>query len=148
MTTKAEDLRAAARFIAITGFFDTEKKALYRRLIDTANLLDQQAKGEVVAIVGERGCVSWRSETILPVGAKLYTHPSPAQAEPVSVPDGWMPIETAPKDGRYILLCRINKQPFSGRYEDGEWIDPMNLCREPSHWMPMPAAPQPGESHD
>jgi hypothetical protein len=61
----------------------------------------------------------------------------------VGVPDGWKLIETAPKDGRYMLLWRINRQPFSGRYEDGEWLDPMNLCRDPSHWMPLPAAPEP-----
>ncbi len=36
------------------------------------------ASAEPVAIVGERGDVSWRSETILPVGTKLYTHAHPA----------------------------------------------------------------------
>jgi len=39
------------------------------------------ASGEAVAVVGERGSVSWRSERILPVGALLY-------AEPMKVPEG------------------------------------------------------------
>lgn len=34
-------------------------------------------QGEAVAIVGERGSVSWRSETILPVGTKLYAGSQP-----------------------------------------------------------------------
>jgi len=49
---------------------------------DVACILDRiesaLASAEPVAIVGERGDVSWRSETILPVGTKLYTHAKPA----------------------------------------------------------------------
>jgi hypothetical protein len=53
----------------------------------------------------------------------------------------WLPIDSAPKDGRFVSLWRANRQPFSGRYEDGEWLDAMNLCREPSHWQPLPEPP-------
>jgi len=61
----------------------------------------------------------------------------------------WQPIETAPKDGVYILaLCRAN--PLSPRrYEFARmgargWIrqDGRAVPYEPTHWMPLPEPPQ------
>lgn len=92
-------------------------------------------------------------------------HPAPA------VPQGWQPIETAPKTGRTILLGYVNShgnwrtlrgQWFSeeaildweepddfeaGWYETSvEADDPPNCwLTEPTHWMPLPAAPKFGE---
>lgn len=63
----------------------------------------------------------------------------------------WQPIETAPKDGKRILLS----DPYSGVgdgyycnlrwwfYECGDdWYS--EECN-PTHWMPLPAAPKAGE---
>jgi hypothetical protein len=82
---------------------------------------------------------------ILPCFGKvepLYTHP----AAPVPVPPGWMPIETAPKDGRLILLitgrgvCVIGKR---NKHLD-IWVerDGRETPRTITHWMPLPPPPQ------
>lgn len=89
----------------------------------------------------------------------------------------WQPIETAPKDGRTLLLGYYNShgnwrtmrgQWMSETYIAEHWEDPgdeqpgwfetsveaddmPNCWRiEPTHWMPLPAAPDAlsGESHD
>ena len=81
-------------------------------------------------------------------------------------PQGWMPIETAPKDGRSMLLGYPNRagkwrtvrgQWFSdaeiaetweeegaeGWYETSVECEDLPNCWsiEPTHWMPLPATP-------
>lgn len=97
----------------------------------------------------------------------LYAHPSPPEGMA-----GWMPIETAPKDGKLILVHFKSKgvravswdSPFHDEVteENGIWcVDddkhgPFGLRgynddgpTAPTHWMPLPAAPGPadGESN-
>ena len=81
----------------------------------------------------------------------------------------WQPIETAPRDGRTLLLGYFNSrgkwrtmrgQWMSEDYIAEHWEDPDDVepgwfetsveaddvpnCwrTEPTHWMPLPAAPQ------
>lgn len=73
-----------------------------------------------------------------------------AYASPVAVASPWQPIETAPKDGRAIL---VNAGGFSYSVEWSEEFDwwcvddnklgPFRLrgCA-PTHWMPLPPAPE------
>lgn len=62
---------------------------------------------------------------------------------------GWMPIETAPKDGTHLLLMSRK-----GRIADGCWVDANGrhgfwawslVLQEPTHWMPLPLPPVPGQ---
>lgn len=70
----------------------------------------------------------------------------------------WQPIETAPKDGKPVLLY-VPKQPFSdqedpfpfelevtlvGAYYDAAWrLAAYDAFRySPTHWMPLPPPPQ------
>lgn len=76
----------------------------------------------------------------------LYTHP---KAEP-----GWQPIETAPKDGTNILLFNDKGNMATALWQgtgpmEGWWLRGgnkpdyfFNGHRSPTHWMPLPAAPQ------
>ena len=54
----------------------------------------------------------------------------------------WQPIETAPKDGRFILAWSDYDCTFIGIFNGTWWIDDHdNICR-PTHWMPLPAPPE------
>ena len=60
---------------------------------------------------------------------------------------GWLPIETAPKDGTRVLLWRraIRDQPApimaDGFWCETCWVWPYILS-EPTHWQPLPAPPE------
>ena len=80
--------------------------------------------------------------------------------------DQWQPIETAPKDGTYILCIVNNSRPSIvhwGCYFDKGMFgcDPEtfmseeefedywnNVSYEPTHWMPLPTPPEPKESEE
>ena len=83
----------------------------------------------------------------------LYAAPQPAVAA------GWMPIETAPKDGTYLLLWeQYSTNPFVGCWAFGSWrvshehvdaeggwdgaivVDSIDQDRI-THWMPLPPPP-------
>ena len=54
----------------------------------------------------------------------------------------WQSIETAPKDGRWILLgsahcCCVGYY----RSDVASWLDQRNQIRDPTHWMPLPKPP-------
>jgi len=73
----------------------------------------------------------------------------------------WFPIETAPKDGRWVLVyggrsVHDRKDGLSGRFEcdcrtvvmacwipNGEWEGMAdNWTHYPTHWMPLPPPPE------
>ncbi len=74
----------------------------------------------------------------------------------------WHPIETAPKDGTFMLLCMPCAVPGVGQWQKSPWghegwkltepgdfqdddallADWENTSYQPTHWMPLPAAPQ------
>ena len=67
--------------------------------------------------------------------------------------DGWQPIETAPRDGTLILTFEASEGIATSAYRPDlagntgyVWFNPDHetpTC--PTHWMPLPAAPEPQE---
>ena len=61
--------------------------------------------------------------------------------------DGWMPIESAPKDGRWILLHYhedfIPDINFWLKEQKSWAMKPRYESMPYTHWMPLPAAPTP-----
>ena len=62
--------------------------------------------------------------------------------------EGWLPIESAPKDETEIVGWHKVAGPSQTRFYDGEWCcvdwneDQYIACTwEPSHWRPLPSAP-------
>ena len=84
-----------------------------------------------------------------------------SQAKPVQPSDPWLPIETAPKDGTEIIMSNGKDvsagswfKGHDGTYDrdgapncdekDACWMDwSGGMLPEPTHWMPLPPAPQP-----
>jgi hypothetical protein len=61
---------------------------------------------------------------------------------------GWMPIETAPKDGTWILAYEQGAEiPAPRRWENGFWLDEEDnmtigqFAYSPTHWRALPAPP-------
>lgn len=62
----------------------------------------------------------------------------------------WQPLETAPKDGTFVLMYRNGTVDTARWYDDwmfgrsawgnGSWSYPDHAL--PSHWMPLPEPPQ------
>lgn len=79
--------------------------------------------------------------------------PAPASGEPSGaeavVREAWRPIETAPKDGKNVLIASGSGEVGEARFhgEDGWWWinnDPTDAWGSevyPTHWMPLPAQP-------
>jgi hypothetical protein len=58
----------------------------------------------------------------------------------------WQPIETAPKDGTRVMVFCPDRGVMEARFNQtyGRWGDPVYSewdC-EPTHWMPLPPAPE------
>lgn len=57
----------------------------------------------------------------------------------------WQPIETAPKDGQYILACDEDATLVT-HWMEGGWYEGEDRYEyfywEPSHWMALPAKPE------
>ena len=65
------------------------------------------------------------------------------RARELAGPDSWQPIETAPKDGGWILVCRGNNHGVVEWDRNNEhWrIGPFLYFDRPSYWMPLPEPP-------
>jgi hypothetical protein len=55
----------------------------------------------------------------------------------------WLPISSAPKDGKRILVCRNELvEPVTEAYwsmVECKFVTPLvNFYLEPTHWMPLP----------
>jgi hypothetical protein len=70
-------------------------------------------------------------------------------------PEGWQPIETAPKDGTPVRLkwesttveatgrwCRADKWPQPFSTDDWRDVKGDDVLLMPTHWMPIPPSPQ------
>ncbi len=81
-------------------------------------------------------------------------------ADAVVAPEGWRPIETAPKDGRDFLVWnwenRIRKARWYERADndlgislyDSDGVNTFKGGIQPTHWMPLPQAPSPSEAKE
>lgn len=55
-------------------------------------------------------------------------------------PMGWQPIETAPKDGRHLILLLTPSGFPQVAYSNTWWTAGFSVECKPTHWMPLPAA--------
>jgi hypothetical protein len=74
----------------------------------------------------------------------------PVQLEPITKEDQvWRPINTAPKDGYFLVWCPDEKiggliEHWSARnFHDAQMREQWAHLGIPTHWMPIPEAPTP-----
>ena len=58
---------------------------------------------------------------------------------------GWQPIDTAPKDGTFVLLLSDESEIYFGRFLGVEWDVGFDPTPEFTHWMPLPTPPEVSE---
>jgi hypothetical protein len=69
----------------------------------------------------------------------------PPAAQPAAPLTAWQPIETAPRDGRWVIT--FDGETVSPNYYLGSEIEhwaKTPLLVNPTHWMPIPTAPDKG----
>ena len=60
----------------------------------------------------------------------------------------WRPVETAPRDGQWVMLWwpRREQFPVFGYFEAGRWHSRYTLSfdgdPQPTHWLSIPAPPE------
>lgn len=92
-------------------------------------------------------------------GERSHEQDTPLYTRPQPIPEGWQPIETAPRDGTYILVSNgrgVWVARFKPVYQSGwkpaspwqsmmlnhDHIPSANRKVAPTIWMPLPAAPE------
>lgn len=87
----------------------------------------------------------------IPAAIRALSSPDHADAGKVEG-DGWLPIESAPKDGTPVLAYQAGRY-FKcwlecDRYEGGYfWQDEEDSEPSPTHWRPLPSAPSGGDRY-
>lgn len=70
----------------------------------------------------------------------------------------WRPIETAPKDGRWLMVSAERWEPETACWSESVWLtgwycgggrsDSYGPSFEPTHWMPLPTPPSGEQSNE
>lgn len=66
----------------------------------------------------------------------------PPTAEQIANETAWQPIETAPKDGRELILLLTPSNWPQVAYSNTWWQGGFSVENKPTHWMPLPTLPQ------
>jgi hypothetical protein len=166
---EAADLieQQVARLTALESERDALKHDIERHIANhSADLTaaGKEAVGQAGAMPGTDGfTMACFKASDVPIGTPLYTAPT-AAVENGDGRDAWQPIETAPKDGTWILMTNgvdvaggqwvrdeggtTEYRDEDGRYlgqtdrDDFEgWMDWMGGMPSPTHWQPLTALP-------
>jgi len=154
---RAECLAMAEEFLTYSPNSGDRNKRLVVLLRRVADALPQEPQGDVVEAVAK----AIRDEVSRGIGlARLFSEDSAraalSAAEPfiqariaaAVEPGGWQPIETAPKDGTWLLGWANDNAPYRiswGRNHNDRlaWCTTFGSFVEGyiTHWRPLPAPP-------
>lgn len=143
-------MRAAlehARDALIKIGFEPEGRLLSPILAALA--LPSEPSGLVRLLIGYRDDPMWDAHAEVP--KSLLTAAIEALSSAPAKPSGWMPIESAPKDGTPILLYTMGEplknmavaewNALHNRWQDPQMAD--EYFTDGTNWMPLPTPPPP-----
>lgn len=130
------------------GADDAEVEAVARALFEADEDLNDASEAELRAkghhfaadALGPRS--KWSDPRNAPIlnGFRFRARAAIAALDGVR---GWRPIETAPKTAEYVLMARSGDNLFGvGAVGPTEVVWDWPWARPPTHWMPLPPAPE------
>ena len=106
-----------------------------------------ECKEMVTSLLAQLSAAKDRIAELTPVAGMDWRETMQRMLTRMEETDRWQPIETAPKDGSYVLLAGKRREDIASGYwlqyayaGNGAWIWPFVL-KDPTHWMPLPKAP-------
>jgi len=158
MQREIDDLRTALakaeRTLTLAGYTDEHGAELWKPPLgpSAAPLLDKidELQAKLTALEGQEpaawvevvdtyeGPYNFNGMELLSKGKHMLY----AAAGAAPVPEGWQPIETAPKAGRSLILLLTPSSFPQVAYSNTWWVSGFSVENKPTHWMPLPAAPR------
>jgi hypothetical protein len=137
----AQELIAAALRLAALAERNTDDRDEWHHAIDSL----REACARAMVATPVKTCSDERPCTPCFTDNGPCEGPSRAMVQPAA-PDGWQPIETAPKDGSSVLLATALSYAdgywLQSAYDgNGAWIWPYAF-KEPRYWMPLQRVPK------
>lgn len=112
-------------------------------------ITDKQVEAALVALSGNE---DWRNDDWVGANSAEYVFNDMRAALEAAEAAAWEPIETAPKDGTYILLWRPGFRQETAHWLadmigfDWPWLLPLpgedRMRLKPTHWRPLPEPPK------
>ena len=100
--------------------------------------------------IATTGCPGHRQDAEFIVALVNWFRDNQAALNARAGGDGWLPIESAPKDGRGVFAfwgtnTRVDEQSYGvAVFVGGDWCNADNtndIYGEPTHWQPLPTPP-------
>lgn len=152
MKNKQELEESLDRFM---NFINGQAKCSDRQLLSIYEAARLYTQGRTQSLPDTRSCTCHPDDAVTPCARKFASSECQSAAPPVTAPiekvDGWLPIESAPRDGTLFIGYSPNmgvrrNVSFNKNRQDFD-IGFSSMIRDWTHWMPQSELPAPPTAH-